>query len=167
MWCIGLFYPVLLYRDFGAASWFIFTIPNVVGALLVPWFIRDAQSSESFTRQHFFACQFFSAVTILFNIYFLSWTLVLFKLSLAAILFIILAFFFVFLASQRGIHSVSLAVFFISLMALLLVSVFAQETGLAIVREGKYGVKESLGLIPVFLISLKAGVENFLSFYFF
>ena len=152
MWCIGLFYPVLLYRDFGIASWFIFTIPNVVGASLVPWFIKNAQSSKDFVRHHSLACKLFSAVTILFNTYFLSWTMVSFDLSVPTILFVILISFFVFLICRTRLLAISLTVFLISLCALLLIFLLTQGTGLTIARESKFGISEALGLVPVFLI---------------
>ncbi|MDB5302268.1 MAG: hypothetical protein JWO87_3931, partial [Phycisphaerales bacterium] len=31
-WCIGMFLPVLLVRDFGEMGWLVFAAPNVVGA---------------------------------------------------------------------------------------------------------------------------------------
>lgn len=152
MWCIGMFYPVLLYRDFGIASWFIFTIPNVIGATLVPWFIKDVNSSKKFIIIHSFACQFFSFVTILFNVYFLLWTFVSFKLSFSLLLLTILLFFLLLIISRNHILPVTLITFFISLCALLIIFVFADKTGLTIVREENYGLVEALGLVPVFLI---------------
>ena len=64
VWCIGIFYPVLLYRDFGIAAWFVFAITNVVGAALGPWFVKNSQSSKDFIHQHSFACQFFIELRI-------------------------------------------------------------------------------------------------------
>jgi hypothetical protein len=36
-WCIGMFLPVLLVRDYGIGAWWIFAIPNVVGAAAMGW----------------------------------------------------------------------------------------------------------------------------------
>jgi len=152
MWCIGIFYPVLLYRDFGMTAWFIFAISNIVGAALVPWFIRNSQESESFIHNHAFACQVFSFITILFQIYFLSWIIASFQLSIMTIVLIALIFFVGLISCTKRILTVSSIVFFTSLCILLFISIFERETGLLIVREGKYGAIETLGLIPVFLI---------------
>jgi hypothetical protein len=69
-WCIGMFLPVLLVRDFGFWGWAVFAIPNVVGAAAMGWVIKSAQSSIEVASAHRHACQIFSAVTIAFHLFF-------------------------------------------------------------------------------------------------
>jgi len=72
-WCIGMFLPVLLVRDFGVAGFFVFAIPNIVGAAIMGRTLPSAQSSRQFVDRHRTACAAFSAVTILFHLFFLAW----------------------------------------------------------------------------------------------
>jgi hypothetical protein len=69
-WCIGMFLPYLMVRDFGILAWFVFAIPNVVGAAAMGWVLRSAESSERIVRSHALACRLFSAVTIAFHLFF-------------------------------------------------------------------------------------------------
>src|SRR5688572_33083294 len=68
-WCIGMFLPVLLIRDYGNWSWVIFAVPNVVGAAAMGWVLRDGQS-ELLVAQHRQAIDAFSFVTATFQIFF-------------------------------------------------------------------------------------------------
>jgi hypothetical protein len=70
-WCIGMFLPYLMVRDFGILAWFVFAIPNVVGAAAMGWVLRSAESSERIVRWHAAACQLFSGVTIAFHLFFI------------------------------------------------------------------------------------------------
>lgn len=72
-WVIGMFLPVLLIRDFGPSAWFIFAIPNVLGAAAMGWFIRSREHSEAFVANHHAACKAFSLVTIAFHVYVMLW----------------------------------------------------------------------------------------------
>lgn len=72
-WCIGMYLPVLLVRDFGVAGFLVFAIPNVVGAAAMGRMLPDAQSSRQFVARHRAACAAFSAVTILFHFFFVAW----------------------------------------------------------------------------------------------
>ncbi len=72
-WCIGMFLPVLLIRDFGPASYWIFAIPNVVGAAAMGWTIRSPEVSRRLTAFHAPAAIAFSMVTIAFHFFFVSW----------------------------------------------------------------------------------------------
>ncbi len=72
-WCIGMFLPVLLVRDYGILGWIVFAIPNVVGAAAMGWALRSAVSGERILWHHSIACIAFSVVTILFHLFFLSW----------------------------------------------------------------------------------------------
>lgn len=69
-WCIGMFLPVLLIRDFGVWGFFVFAIPNVVGAAAMGWIIRSRTQSRWIVRKHELACAAFSAITLVFQLVF-------------------------------------------------------------------------------------------------
>lgn len=72
-WCIGLFLPVYLVRDFGWPGWLAFMVPNVIGATLVGVAWRRAGASEQFVQRNQGAMRAFSAWTVLFHFAFLGW----------------------------------------------------------------------------------------------
>jgi hypothetical protein len=72
-WCIGMFLPVLMVRDYGLAGWFVFAIPNVVGAAAMGWMLAKPGHSEQIVDEHHSACVGFSAITLAFHAFFLSW----------------------------------------------------------------------------------------------
>ena len=72
-WCIGMFFPVLLMRDFGWAGVIAFAVPNVVGAAAMGWVLRSQESSARFVERHPTALWWFSAVTVWFHIFWIVW----------------------------------------------------------------------------------------------
>src|SRR5437016_4359730 len=72
-WCIGIFLPVLLVRDFGIWGWIVFAIPNVLGAAAVGWIYRSAEQSRQTLEAHATAITAFSLVTASFQIFFAMW----------------------------------------------------------------------------------------------
>jgi len=72
-WCIGMFLPILLYRDFGIWGFFVFAAPNVVGAAALGWVVRSREAAVRLLETHRRAIGLFSAVTIAFHIYWLAW----------------------------------------------------------------------------------------------
>jgi hypothetical protein len=72
-WCIGMFLPVLLVRDYGLGGWFVFAIPNVIGAGAMGWVLARPGASERIVAEHRSACVAFSAITLAFHAFFLSW----------------------------------------------------------------------------------------------
>lgn len=74
-WVIGMFLPVLLVRDYGPIAWWIFAIPNVVGAAAMGWMMRSREHSERVVTTHADACRVFSLVTIAFHLFFAIWML--------------------------------------------------------------------------------------------
>lgn len=72
-WCIGMYLPVLLVRDFGTWAWAVFAIPNVIGAAALGWTISSPQASAQLVAAHRTACRWFSWVTITFQLYFAAW----------------------------------------------------------------------------------------------
>src|SRR5436853_7285427 len=72
-WCIGMFLPVLLVRNWGIWAWVVFAVPNVIGAAAMGFVIRSRQQSEDLLINHRIAVAFFSLITIAFHIYFVYW----------------------------------------------------------------------------------------------
>src|ERR1051325_2490171 len=72
-WCIGMFLPVLLVRNWGIGAWFVFAIPNVIGAAAMGFVMRSRQQSEDILINHRMAVAVFSLITIAFHIYFVYW----------------------------------------------------------------------------------------------
>ncbi|MEM9063883.1 MAG: hypothetical protein AAGB51_00170 [Planctomycetota bacterium] len=72
-WCIGMFLPSMLIRDHGPLAWFIFTIPNAVGAAALGWVIPNAARATAFVQKHMPALRLFGWVTIAFQCYAAGW----------------------------------------------------------------------------------------------
>jgi hypothetical protein len=73
-WCIGMYLPVLLVRDYGIWAFVVFAVPNVFGAAAMAWVIPNAEASRELIRRHFLACEAFSIVTLAFHVFFfMSW----------------------------------------------------------------------------------------------
>src|SRR4051812_10077052 len=72
-WCIGMYLPVLLVRDYGVWGWVVFAVPNVIGAAAMGWVLRDWMRSVRIMAAHAHACIAFSLVTVAFQVYFLEW----------------------------------------------------------------------------------------------
>jgi hypothetical protein len=72
-WCIGMFMPVILVTEFGLSMWFIFAIPNVLGAAAMGWVLAKPGSSEKLVADHRAACVVFTVVTLAFQAFFLVW----------------------------------------------------------------------------------------------
>ncbi len=66
-----MFLPVLLVRDYGLWAWFVFAVPNVIGAAAMGWVLRDANASLRQLTRHLPAVAAFSLVTITFHLFFL------------------------------------------------------------------------------------------------
>jgi len=69
-WCIGMFLPVLLVRDYGIWGFVVFAVPNVVGAAAMGWIIRTRDDSSWRVAQHELLVRLFSAVTVGFHLWF-------------------------------------------------------------------------------------------------
>jgi hypothetical protein len=72
-WCIGMFLPVLMIRDFGWWSFPVFAIPNCLGAAAMGWVMRGPGASEAVVAAHGRAIRAFSVVTVAFQTFFLLW----------------------------------------------------------------------------------------------
>lgn len=72
-WCIGMFLPVLLLRDFGLWGFIVFALPNVLGAGAMGWVLRSQDDAARISAHHRPAVRAFSFVTIAFHCFFLGW----------------------------------------------------------------------------------------------
>jgi hypothetical protein len=85
-----MFLPILLLRDFGPLSFIVFAVPNVLGAAAMGWVLRTRRDSDDLTHRHSSAAVWFSAVTLLFQVFFLTFLVSrsssLFPLPLAAVI---------------------------------------------------------------------------------
>lgn len=70
-WCIGMFFPLLLLRDFGWPGLVAFLVPNVLGCAGFGYVLNRA-SAERERRRHGAACVVFSMVTLAYQVFFLS-----------------------------------------------------------------------------------------------
>ena len=68
-----MFLPVLLIRDFGAWSWVVFAVPNVVGAGAMGFTLRNREQAASLREAHIVAARIFSLVTAAFQCFFFGW----------------------------------------------------------------------------------------------
>ena len=89
-WCIGMFLPVLLVRDFGIWAWVVFAIPNVVGAAAMGWVLKDGDS-EAMVQAHRTAIKAFSFVTAAFQLFFAFWMFDIMNADIAAVVTMIFA----------------------------------------------------------------------------
>lgn len=71
-WCIGMFLPALLVRDFGWWGYWAFFIPNVLGAAAMGWILRPGLS-QRILAHHARAVRAFSFITRAFQAFFLAW----------------------------------------------------------------------------------------------
>ncbi len=72
-WCIGMYLPVILLRDHGATGWWVFAIPNVIGAAAMGWVLTSRAQSRRLVADHEAAGAWFSIVTIAFHLFFSGW----------------------------------------------------------------------------------------------
>ncbi len=72
-WCIGMYFPVLMVRDFGWWGWAAFLVPNCLGAMMVGLVHSRPGAAARATAAHRPAARAFSLITILFHVSFLAW----------------------------------------------------------------------------------------------
>jgi len=89
-WCIGMFFPVLLVRDYGIWGFVAFAVPNVVGAGAMGWVLCRDGMSERLVHRHRHAMVAFSVVTAAFHLYWLVWLIYVVLDAPVLIMFIIM-----------------------------------------------------------------------------
>ena len=155
-WCIGMWLPVILLRDFGIWSFAAFASPNVVGAAAMGVVLRKSGLSEWIASEHEFAARAFSVVTIAFQLFFFLWitgashdfaaswkwlaTTAVFVVGGAVIGF-----------GHRWIRHVAVAVWLVSLV-LLLVFALPRESQTAKIPVSELSANELLWLAPVLVL---------------
>ncbi|MBL0920762.1 MAG: hypothetical protein IBJ10_01395 [Phycisphaerales bacterium] len=72
-WCIGMWLPVILIREFGWMGFIAFAIPNVVGAAGMGLALRRPGASERLSVRYGRAMRAFSLATIAFHAFFVTW----------------------------------------------------------------------------------------------
>ncbi|MEO0965255.1 MAG: hypothetical protein AAFY08_09065 [Planctomycetota bacterium] len=72
-WVIGMFLPALLLRDYGWAGFWVFAIPNVIGAAAMGFVLRNADAATRLATEHRQAVRWFSWWTIAFHAFALPW----------------------------------------------------------------------------------------------
>lgn len=70
-WCIGMFFPVYLLRDYGPWSFPVFALPNIVGAASLAMVLSRPTAAAEYARTHATAVRLFSFVTVAFQWFFL------------------------------------------------------------------------------------------------
>ena len=68
-WVIGMFFPVLLVRDYGLWGWVAFATPNVLGAAAMGYVLKDRAASLRITEKHRNACRWFGWITVAYQAY--------------------------------------------------------------------------------------------------
>lgn len=68
-WCIGMFLPVPLLRDYGWAGFLLFAIPNVLGCSLFGW-VAGERSRAWILERFRWLPSWFSVVTIAYHLFF-------------------------------------------------------------------------------------------------
>ena len=81
-WCIGMFLPALLLRDFGWLGFIVFAVPNIVGAGAMGWILTSREQSEAFVARHSHAIWWFSAVTLAFHVFWILWVFQILRMAL-------------------------------------------------------------------------------------
>ncbi len=74
-WCIGMWLPVLFIRDYGLWSFLVFALPNCIGAAAMGLALAKPGAALEFAQRHRMAIVCFSAVTMAFQMFFLTWLL--------------------------------------------------------------------------------------------
>lgn len=115
-WCIGMFLPVLLVRDYGLWGWIVFAVPNVLGAAAMGWVMRRVDDPHRFYLRHLFACTAFSLVTIAFHLFFMFWIIAKLLPGGAIVCLVAAAIIFMIGLQNGGDIPAAVAVFVISLV---------------------------------------------------
>ncbi len=72
-WIIGMVFPVLLLRDYGVAGWWVFAVPNVIGAAAMGFVLARPEVSARVFDEHTGMCVRFSEATLAFHFFVATW----------------------------------------------------------------------------------------------
>jgi len=70
-WCIGMFFPLLLLRDYGWPGLVAFLVPNAVGCAAFGY-VLDRDAATRLRERHAPATVAFSAITLAYQLFFLA-----------------------------------------------------------------------------------------------
>lgn len=122
-WVIGMFFPVLLLRDYGLWGWVAFATPNVLGAAAMGYVLKDRAASLRITEKHRTACRWFGWITVAYQAYLIGALAGPFGLTAAGVL--TLAILLIGRADSQRDTWIALATFAVSLGLF----AYAQTTG--------------------------------------
>lgn len=71
-WCIGMFLPILLVRDYGLWGFVVFALPNMFGAAAMGWVLTRRESAARIINLLGPGVAAFSWITIAFHAFFLA-----------------------------------------------------------------------------------------------
>jgi len=113
-WCIGMFLPVLLVRDYGVWGFVVFAVPNCLGAAVSGIAMARWGPKQWFIRAHLPAAFAFSLVTMAFQAFFAGWMTTLLPPPSLAVGALLLAMTPLLLRPARG-HGSEFVVAFVAL----------------------------------------------------
>jgi hypothetical protein len=145
-WCIGMFLPVLLVRDYGPLAWLVFAAPNVLGAAAMGWLLREGQS-EQLQQHHGRAIGAFSFVTATFQIFFALWMFESTRMPGSAWLTLALAAGFLFAILREA--SLALVLCILALVVSLACMIPVGSRPWDVVTYGRRSDPQVLALLPV------------------
>lgn len=151
-WCIGMFLPVLLVRDFGVGGFWVFAVPNVLGAAAMGFVLRDAQDSRRMVERHRGAMVGFSLVTILFHVFFAAWMIRLLLGEWTALVVVgwMLVVWGIMRAARGGERVAAVGVYVMSMVAALVI--WQRGNVLAVPRPAEVPAENLLGLAAVCIL---------------
>lgn len=69
-WCIGMYLPMIVMRNYGWWGFLVFAVPNVIGCSAFGYIMATRTQSKRFERSHRGAALSFSVVTAAFHMFF-------------------------------------------------------------------------------------------------
>ncbi|HEV8378425.1 MAG TPA: hypothetical protein VGP99_06210 [Tepidisphaeraceae bacterium] len=152
-WCIGMFLPVLLVRNWGIWGWVVFAVPNVIGAAAMGFVIRSRQSSEDILINHKVAIAIFSLVTVAFHIYFVYWFVAERLMGPWLLVIPVAAFFLMWGAGRQSPQTDPVMAAIVWVLSMAVFAVIAWDTGWKLdLPAARWPAYEVLWLLPVCIV---------------
>ena len=111
-WCIGGFFPVLLYLEFGSISFPVFMVFNVLGAMLFA-FVWTGFDRSRFLSRFGQSTRWFSALVVGYHFIFVTWISLLLQDARPIIGFVVVTL--VFTALRRHLMALSIGVVIVTI----------------------------------------------------
>ncbi len=152
-WCIGMFLPVLLVRNWGIWAWVVFAVPNVIGAGAMGWVIRSRQQSEDMLIAHRPAMAVFSLITIAFHVYFVYWFVAERLMGPWLLVIPVAAFFLIWTSGRKSPQTDPRMAAIVWVLSMSAFGIFAWRTGWHLdLLPARWPAHEVLWLLPVCVI---------------